>query len=116
MYSLERRLWPDGVPAGQCLLPVTRFGTALQRPMSQKHFLRRLRELAQLAGMAEDDVARLEQRSLRAGGCTDAFAGGMLRAAIMRQGGWSSEAVDIYNRPTTSQRWQSFALFWRGCR
>ena len=43
---------------------------------------------------------------LRAGGATDFFAKGMPRWWICKQGGWSSSstAVDIYNRPTPTQR------------
>ena len=74
--------------------------------------MKRLKVCATQAGMPAATVKKLEVRSLRAGGCTHAFAKGMPRAAIQQQGGWAGDSVDIYNRPTTSQRWQSFALFW----
>jgi hypothetical protein len=65
--------------------------------------------LATAAGMPLRDVKRIENRSLRAGGCTDFFACGVRREEIMRQGGWTSATVDIYNRPTELFRWKSFA-------
>ena len=36
-------------------------------------------------------------------GCTDTFAGSMPRSLIMKQGGWTSDAVDKYNRLSVDQ-------------
>ena len=81
----------------------------LSQPMSSTRFLHRLRGAARRAGMTAADVARLECRSLRAGGCTDFHANGVPRGDIMRQGGWTSDTVDIYDRPSTFCKWASFA-------
>ena len=72
-------------------------------------FLRRMRGDARRSGLREQEVLQIEFRSLRAGGCTDFFANGVPREDIMRQGGWTSETVDIYNRPTEFLRWVSFS-------
>lgn len=50
-------------------------------------------------------------RCLRAGGATDAFAIGMPRWWVKRQGGWLSDAVDRYNQPTTGQRAAVMAIY-----
>ena len=47
---------------------------------------------------------RLGRSSLRAGGATDWFACGATREWVQAQGGWLSDAVDIYNRPTAASR------------
>lgn len=113
MWALMRKLHGCAVPTNKSILfPAVRKGLPLQRPLSIKAFMKRLKVCATQAGMPAATVKKLEVRSLRAGGCTHAFAKGMPRAAIQQQGGWAGDSVDIYNRPTTSQRWQSFALFW----
>ena len=118
-------VWEDVSSPGQILLawlrrvhnrqPTTMLfpdvidGRVCEVPLSGDAFLRRLRALARAVGMPPDDVARIECRSLRAGGCTDFFAMRVARDAIMLQGGWSSDTVDIYNRPSAFHRWASFA-------
>lgn len=52
-------------------------------------------------------VASIDGRSLRAGGATDWFSARAPRWWIKTQGGWLSDAVDIYNRPTDGARFQS---------
>ena len=103
-----RRLRSE-VTSPRMLFPGVRGGSLLPGPLSPSMFLRRLRNVALVAGMPPDDVGRIECRSLRADGCTDFFAMGVARDAIMRQGGWTSKTVDIYNRPTELFRWASFA-------
>ena len=91
------------------LFPDVVRGRVLTEPMSGARFLNRLRGAARRAGMKAVDVKRLECRSLRAGGCTDFHANGVPRGDIMRQGGWTSDTVDIYDRPSTFCKWASFA-------
>ena len=114
VFALTRRLrlldHPDAL-----LFPNVIDGVVSPRPLAGKYFLKRLRLLATGAGMPAAEVTQLEQRSLRAGGCTDAFARAMPRASIQRQGGWTSDAVDIYDRPSQDLSWQSFATFWTDC-
>ena len=81
----------------------------LPQPVSASRFLARLRRTAKQAGMPVADWKSIECRSLRAGGCTDFFANGIPRQDIMTQGGWTSDTVDIYNRPSAFYRWTSFA-------
>ena len=52
-------------------------------------------------------VASIDGRSLRAGGATDWFSAHAPRWWIKVQGGWLSDAVDIYNRPTADARFRS---------
>ena len=101
-------------PSVSLLFPAVQDGYVLPVPLSSDAFLRRLRASAAAAGMPPADVKRIESRSLRAGGCTDFFARGLAREAIMRQGGWSSDTVDIYNRPSAFHRWASFSLLGSG--
>ena len=103
---------PSPHPADEVIFPSVVGGQLVNRPQRASDYLSQLRRLARCAGMPAADVARLEQRSLRAGGCTDAFAWGMPRASIMRQGGWTSDTVDIYNRPTVTDMWSCFSRFW----
>jgi len=105
------RRWHARTPPGGVLLADFSGDVPVQppAPMSGYCFLSRLRRLARKAGMPPAEVACIEQRSLRAGGCTDFFAMGISREEIMRQGGWTSETVDIYNRPDLFYRWASFA-------
>ena len=113
MWELTQRLSHlPTPPASMVLFPDALDDVPSKRPMTIQRFMQRLKICATRAGMPADSVKKLEIRSLRAGGCTDAHANCMPRAAIMRQGGWLSDAVDIYNRPTERQRWQSFAKFW----
>ena len=60
---------------------------------------KRLKSLAAEAGV---NVAT--GRCLRAGGATDLFANGAPEWFVKQQGGWRSNAVERYNRPTTGQR------------
>ena len=112
LLVMVRRLYGGFIPDTAILFPDVRQSLPRARPMTTKAFIRKLRVLARAAGMDATDVSRIEIRSLRAAGCTDAFAGSMPRALIMRQGGWTSDAVDLYNRPAVDQQMRSFASFW----
>ena len=114
LHVMLKRLYGfDEAPADLCLFPSVEKGRVGRRPMTNAALLKRLRRLARGAGLPQAELSQLELRSLRAGGCTEAFANGMPRTSVMRQGGWTSVAVDIYNRPSLSQRWRTFALFQR---
>ena len=69
-------------------------------PASEAAFKSALRGLARQAGMPEELVLRLRPRSLRAGGCTDYLASGLVAEAwVQQQGGWRSAVFKIYYRP-----------------
>ena len=74
------------------------------RAMSARRYLASLRSLATAAGMTAPKVGKLEVRSLRAGGCVDYFGANLPLWWIKQQGGWSSDTVHVYNRPTPLQR------------
>ena len=52
-------------------------------------------------------LTTIDGRSLRAGGATDWFSADAPRWWVKSQGGWLSDAVDIYNRPTPVARFRS---------
>lgn len=52
-------------------------------------------------------ASTVDGRSLRAGGATDWFSAGAPRWWVKSQGGWLSDAVDLYNRPTPGARFRS---------
>ena len=64
--------------------------------------LSRLRHACSLIGV--DGHATLSGRCLRAGGATDLFAVNASVLFVKSQGGWKSDAYQIYNRPTAKQR------------
>ena len=86
-------------------------GRPLRAPVSGARFLARLKRTAEFCGMSSSDRKMLHCRSLRAGGCTDFFANGVSKVAIKGQGGWTSDTVEIYNRPSAFQKWSSFCQF-----
>ena len=113
MWALTDRLSHAPVPAATTVLfPKVVCGIPQPRPLSTRSFVKHLKASATLAGLPPADVKRIEVRSLRAGGCTDAHINAMPRSSIMRQGGWRSDTVDTYNRPSIGDRWKSFARFW----
>ena len=78
-----------------------------QRPVTDKQFVKQVRQRARQAGFADADVARVTAHSFRAGGATDYAAAGCSSAFIQSQGGWLSAAWLKYNRPA---REHAFAL------
>ena len=69
----------------------------------QRHLAHLRRLMSRISGLTRAHVGR---SSLRAGGATDWFAAGASREWVMQQGGWLSDAVDIYNRPTPASRYE----------
>ena len=91
---------PDGV-----LFVAYDNGRQTRRAAPWSRDLRLLRRL--LAGapaLAASASLNIGRSSLRAGGATDWFACGATREWVALQGGWRSDAIDIYNRPTPSSR------------
>ena len=64
--------------------------------------LARLRYACGLVGVERHES--LSGRCLRAGGATDLFAVNAGVLFVKSQGGWKSDAYQIYNRPTDAQR------------
>ena len=67
-------------------------------------FMKKMRRVAQAAGMPAVMLVHLTGHSLRSGGTTDWMASGMSQAEVQRQGGWSSDAILIYDRPQSHHR------------
>lgn len=65
--------------------------------------LSRLRAIISIA-LPSIDVSLIDGRSLRSGGATDWFAAGASASWVMAQGGWTSDAVLIYDRPSEALR------------
>jgi hypothetical protein len=57
----------------------------------------------QLKAIGVKDIHRFSSRSARAGGATAASAAGIEVALLKRHGGWVSECVYRYVRPSTDQ-------------
>ena len=75
----------------------------------QEHQDRLRRLLRRVPASVDISLDRIGRSSLRAGGATDWFQAGASREWIMLQGGWLSDAVDIYNRPTPASRFAQVA-------
>lgn len=75
----------------------------------QEHQDRLRRLLRRVPASVDITLDRIGRSSLRAGGATDWFQAGASREWIMLQGGWLSDAVDIYNRPTPASRFAQVA-------
>lgn len=84
-------------------------GVLVEKPLTGKEFLAAMRVRASAAGVPAGFVSLMHNRSLRAGGCVDYFRAGFPRWWVMRQGGWVSDAIEDYLRPSPAQR---AALFW----
>ena len=95
-----------GATAADCLFPLI---TSIIHtgPEPWKAALRRLRGSCTNCGIP----GPITGRSLRAGGATDYFAFSTPADWIKQQGGWLSDAYQLYNRPTSQQRARIASIF-----
>ena len=75
----------------------------------REDLLRLRRIIASAPRDADIPRGNLGRSSLRAGGATDWLAAGASREWVMQQGGWMSDAIDIYNRPSPASRYDMIA-------
>ena len=101
---LLRRVHQRSLPATP-LFCCYRFGIPAQRhrPWHPRGDLVRLRNIISIA-FPRIDVSLVDGRSLRSGGATDWFGAGASTSWVMAQGGWTSDAVLIYDRPSAALR------------
>ena len=98
LRRLHRRCPPQA-----SLFPRFAGGIPLPRHQPWRLDLRRLRAVVAVV-LPSVDITRIDGRSLRSGGATDLFAVGATATWVQRQGGWRSDAVQIYNRPGAASR------------
>ena len=97
------------------LFPITARSGLIDESASPRPWGGRLGDLQTLRNACEragvPGARRVTGRSLRAGGTTDYFAAGCTSAWIKLQGGWTSNAYEIYNRPSPAQRGAMAAVY-----
>ena len=77
------------------------------KPSSDKSFMKALKAALETTKLlSPDELRRVSNHSLRAGGATDFFVNGVTAELIRAQGGWRTFCFLIYVRPQREHRWK----------
>ena len=99
--TTEQRLFFEFEGAGHKAIPLR------HRASSDKRFMSGLKAaLKRSQWSSAEELSRVTNHSLRAGGCTDMFVAGLPAELIRAIGGWATFCFLIYVRPQKDHKWK----------